>query len=403
MTGQEPSSANQPFQAFVTVDALSIRWECIVAVDALPSATFPSWKQRSSLTESERSALATDIQARLSQTFLSQTKLSTHRASSGPTPVPLPEANLSARWVRLDPALGYVPIEGDPMLSDPPPLLGISVSAEQTDVDSLQIHWSWFPEAQKSVTIELSAEAFQASRIATPQKRDVSFTSLPTLSLTPLSQPTRVSYQKKFLSKAQIVLLVLSLTSLLVGFADFVKRRMQRGIMLIVVGVAFGSTFRFLNADDIAIAPVQIDDTIYANLRNVYRAFEFREPPAIYDALAEAAEGDLLEKLFLEFESSLTAASSGGPRVRILDLDLRKASIIEMKGARLAVSAEWITVGTVTHWGHEHTRSNRYRAVLDYVPSSGVWKLGDFALEEEQRLFQKATRRKVTGNEGIQE
>ncbi len=393
---QDEAGSPDVVRAFVTVDSVSLRWESMIRVERLAADEFPEWDQRGSLSDSERTRLANEIKSRLSDAFLTKTQLSVSGPEGEDGALSFADGSLSARWVSLDPALGYVPIEGDPLLADPPPLLGISITAERSHVDSLEVTWAWFPSNQQRVIIELSAEDFQASRIVNSDTQSVSFTNLPPLSLTPLSPPSRVTYKETFLSKFQLALLTACLICLLLGFITVAKQRIVRGLIVIAIGLAFGLSFRLAKDEGEPLPPAQLDETVYANLRNIYRAFEFRRPAGIYDALAEAAEGPILERLFLEFESSLRAASNGGPRIRILDVDLRRADLLDTDDSRLRVSADWITVGSVTHWGHEHTRSNRYQAQLEYAEESGVWKLADFMVEEEKRLFQKATRRQLT-------
>ena len=38
------------------------------------------------------------------------------------------------------------------------------------------------------------------------------------------------------------------------------------------------------------------------------------------------------------------------------------------------------------HWGHIHTRVNRYDAVITIEPVDGVWKITDIEVVEEKRV-----------------
>ena len=44
-------------------------------------------------------------------------------------------------------------------------------------------------------------------------------------------------------------------------------------------------------------------------------------------------------------------------------------------------------MGKVGHWGHVHSRQNRYDAIVTIKPVAGAWKVVDLELLEEKRLF----------------
>ena len=50
------------------------------------------------------------------------------------------------------------------------------------------------------------------------------------------------------------------------------------------------------------------------------------------------------------------------------------------------VQADWTVNGSVGHWGHVHTRSNRYVAMLNIAVDGGQWKLQEMTVLQEERL-----------------
>ena len=50
------------------------------------------------------------------------------------------------------------------------------------------------------------------------------------------------------------------------------------------------------------------------------------------------------------------------------------------------LGAGWTALGTVGHWGHVHTRKNRYDAVITVRVVGGVWKITGLKLLEEKRI-----------------
>lgn len=122
-------------------------------------------------------------------------------------------------------------------------------------------------------------------------------------------------------------------------------------------------------------------------LRNVYRAFDFRQEQDIYDTLARSADGELLRTLYLEILQALTLDGREGTRVTISEFS---AEVLEVRrrpdGQGFEASCQWTAMGTVGHWGHTHTRVNRYTARLAVAPVSQEWKLVGMEVEEARRL-----------------
>ncbi len=121
-------------------------------------------------------------------------------------------------------------------------------------------------------------------------------------------------------------------------------------------------------------------------LHNVYRAFDFRDEEKIYDVLARSAEGDLLERIYLETRRGLELQSQGGARARVKTVELDSLEAERAPGGAFDAATTWQVAGSVGHWGHVHERRNRYRARLRVAPVDGAWKLVDLEVLEEERL-----------------
>ena len=122
-------------------------------------------------------------------------------------------------------------------------------------------------------------------------------------------------------------------------------------------------------------------------LRNVYQAFDYREESDVYDTLERSVTGDLLTDIYLETRRSLELANQGGARAKVKSVDLQSLDIRPAEdSAAFRADATWHVNGSVGHWGHVHTRSNRYRADLLIQAIDGRWKLVDMAVLEEERL-----------------
>ena len=123
-------------------------------------------------------------------------------------------------------------------------------------------------------------------------------------------------------------------------------------------------------------------------LKNVYRAFDFRDEGDVYDKLAISASGDLLGELYLQNRKSFRVKQAGGAVARVKKIDVSDVKVQNNPRNTRAfdLRSRWTAVGTVGHWGHLHTRQNQYEAKVTIEPVEGAWKITGLELIEEQRI-----------------
>jgi hypothetical protein len=122
-------------------------------------------------------------------------------------------------------------------------------------------------------------------------------------------------------------------------------------------------------------------------LRNVYRAFDFREEGDIYDVLAKSTDGELLTDVYLETRRALTLENQGGARARVQEVSVTSTESTRLgDGPGFTSRCTWEVTGSVGHWGHLHQRRNRYDAELTVVPVDGQWRITGLELLDEVRL-----------------
>jgi hypothetical protein len=124
-------------------------------------------------------------------------------------------------------------------------------------------------------------------------------------------------------------------------------------------------------------------------LKNVYRAFDFREETDVYDKLSICVSGELLADLYLEQRRSLVVEQAGGAQAKVKEVAIKDVAVSQSTkhDGALDLRAQWTALGKVGHWGHVHSRQNRYDAIVMIKPVTGVWKIIDLELIEEKRLF----------------
>ena len=123
-------------------------------------------------------------------------------------------------------------------------------------------------------------------------------------------------------------------------------------------------------------------------LKNVYRAFDFRDEEDVYDKLAICVSGDLLADLYLEQRKSLVVEQAGGAQAKVEQVAIENVDVSDSTShsGALDLKAQWTALGQVGHWGHIHTRQNRYDAIVTIKPVDGAWKIIDLELLEETRI-----------------
>jgi len=127
-------------------------------------------------------------------------------------------------------------------------------------------------------------------------------------------------------------------------------------------------------------------------LKNVYRAFDFRNEEDVYDKLALSVSGDLLTDIYLQHRKSMVVQKAGGAQAKIKEVEVEQASAerVDGDGLTYALHGQWTALGTVGHWGHLHQRKNRYEAVITVAAQDGIWKIVGLELRDEQRIDQAA-------------
>jgi hypothetical protein len=123
-------------------------------------------------------------------------------------------------------------------------------------------------------------------------------------------------------------------------------------------------------------------------LENVYRAFDFRDENVVYDRLEKVVAGDLLTEIYLQNRKSFEVKQAGGAQARVKDVTIEQVSVEPNGGGAQGVRFEayWNAQGEVGHWGHIHTRKNRYHADILAEPVDGFWKITQMDILDEERV-----------------
>ena len=123
-------------------------------------------------------------------------------------------------------------------------------------------------------------------------------------------------------------------------------------------------------------------------LRNIYRSFDYLRDADVYSALSRSADGDYLEKLYLQIKKGLILTEQGGAHSRVRNVQWLESEPTShpMRAQSFSLSVKWEITGTVEHWGHIHTRRNAYRAELEVKAVDDEWKLVDLEVLDEDQV-----------------
>ena len=123
-------------------------------------------------------------------------------------------------------------------------------------------------------------------------------------------------------------------------------------------------------------------------LRNIYRSFDYLQDADVYSALSRSADGDYLEKLYLQIKKGLILTEQGGAHSRVRNVQWLESEPTShpMRVQSFSLSVKWEITGTVEHWGHIHTRRNAYRAELEVKAVDDEWKLVDLEVLDEDQV-----------------
>ncbi|MBC23626.1 MAG: hypothetical protein CMJ32_06890 [Phycisphaerae bacterium] len=141
--------------------------------------------------------------------------------------------------------------------------------------------------------------------------------------------------------------------------------------------------------------------TIFDSLHaNVYRSFDYVDESDIYDALSLSVDDELLEQMYATIFRGLIMQEEGGAVSRVtrltpLNFDLENVGMLsrptgpglpEREALGFNVLYTWQVEGTVTHWGHSHSRTNNYTARYGVIATEQGWRISQMQPLEQDRV-----------------
>ena len=158
------------------------------------------------------------------------------------------------------------------------------------------------------------------------------------------------------------------------------------GVLLILMGSVYKQSMNVPFIQQTSFSKPEASTLVSHLLKNTYRAFDFREESDVYDKLAISNDEELLADLYIQTKKSMVLESQGGIQVKVKDVEVMEVEEVSSDEEGISFKCKWVVKGDVGHWGHIHSRSNQYAAILNVKPENGIWKLYDIDIIEEVRL-----------------
>lgn len=380
---RQAEAADETIRGFVSVEPFEFRLEALVRVEPFRE----TWGLESeALGAVERLA----ILEKLPSLFETGVKVKIPGRS-------LRFTERTVRFIVPDPEKGFVADERD-LIPLSEALVGLTFSAAVRGVSEMELEWLWFAPGQERLVVEIASPGKPSARILTPAENTAKWQQsgegdLPSLLDLPESE-TRVTRPLRPLLFPGLVMV---LCAVLVGIRCGATSPAWMGWLIVGGLVIVFLSLKTRRSELVVPKSAVVENIVYGLLRNTYHAFDFRDEAAIYDTLAASVTGPLLERVYLEMRESLELESSGGPRVRVYEIALREcheADSGDLEPGQFRRRAEWVTIGSVTHWGHTHERTNRYEAEMTVSAAEGTWRISALDLLNEERV-QKISRREA--------
>ncbi|MFK7790201.1 MAG: hypothetical protein AB8C95_12010 [Phycisphaeraceae bacterium] len=127
--------------------------------------------------------------------------------------------------------------------------------------------------------------------------------------------------------------------------------------------------------------------------RNIYRAFDYTDEGAVYDALAQSVDGAMLETIYNDVYQSLIMREENGAVSKVVRVEIDEADLLPVEADDQAIDAlayrvhcTWQVDGLVTHYGHSHARTNAFEAIYTVAPRGEGWRIVDAEILQQRRI-----------------
>jgi len=123
-------------------------------------------------------------------------------------------------------------------------------------------------------------------------------------------------------------------------------------------------------------------------LANVNHAYLEKDPAALHRALEIVVAAEGLIDIEEELGRALAIQVAGGGIARVNAIEnmvLKDITTLEGRPGFRSL-AEWTAKASAGHWGHDHRRTIRFRALVELVDDGGEWKLAGITVVDAKQM-----------------
>ncbi len=277
-------------------------------------------------------------------------------------------------------------------------LIGVSLT-HQTKALPTKVEWQWklFNKKIQQVAIRAYDPAGLFDSYVTPDypvfewENMLADIDLTELSGSPKTTPVPVEETNNTSQYYWLSGIIGFLLISLIG-CHYINPRFKFFIQLFIVFVTLAASYSLIKTGklNLAMNSVSLNDekakpVLNQLLWNVYQAFESTQEEVAYDQLADSVSGDLRETLYLQNRQSFLAQDGAWSKVKSIEIQNLSNQSSSLDDGYL-FDCEWLVVGEVIHWGHQHRRENLYRANIKISPQEGHWKIFQLESIGQQRV-----------------
>ncbi|MBX2852790.1 MAG: hypothetical protein KTR15_13730 [Phycisphaeraceae bacterium] len=275
--------------------------------------------------------------------------------------------------------------------------IGWSIYANEYDADGKPIH----AEEDLQVVAVVSEAGREQVVLFAPQEPGYTWHSGEAIAL-PEALLNAQPVQRNFIN-VPVPSIVLVLAGLVCG-AITLRQSKPRAVGLVVFSlVAAGACLPYGNMklEHTSTGATPSSDealAIFESLhRNIYRAFDYTDEGAVYDALAQSVDGPMLETIYNDVYQSLILREENGAVSKVVRVEIEEAKLTgkfdsaastppDEELGSFVVHASWQVDGLVTHFGHAHKRTNAFEAVYTVAPRAAGWRIVEVDILDQRRI-----------------